>query len=114
MHGWLASPHGDSIRAAHFRRRLGGRGSSGAAAAEDEAEAAAAADVRAAVGREGGLLDAVCELALASPRAPAGGGATWAEYNLPEDCQRSAMGVLTTLVARHPGNQVWRKRFAPC
>lgn len=73
------------------------------AAGEDEV---AAYGVRAAVGDEGGLLQAVCELALASTRAPAGGGATWAEYGLPEDCQRSALGILTSLVSRHPGNQV--------
>lgn len=76
------------------------------AASEDRATVAAADDVRAAVGREGGLLEAVCELALASPFAPAGGGPTWVEYGLPEDCQRSAMEVLTALVAGQPGNQV--------
>ncbi|CAM9627731.1 unnamed protein product [Pylaiella littoralis] len=75
------------------------------AASEDRATVAAADDVRAAVGREGGLLEAVCELALASPFAPAGGGPTWMEYGLPEDCQRSAMEVLTALVAGQPGNQ---------
>ena len=76
---------------------------SGAASGEDEA---AADGIRAAVGGEEGLLQAVCELALASARAPAGGGATWAEYGLPEDCQRSALEILTGLVSRHPGNQV--------
>ncbi|CAN0006849.1 unnamed protein product, partial [Ectocarpus fasciculatus] len=70
------------------------------------ASAAAAGDeVLSAVGREEGLLEAVCELALASPLAPAGGGPTWSEYGLPADCQRSAMEVLAVLVARHPANQ---------
>lgn len=76
------------------------------AAYEDRAAAAAADDVRAAVGREGGLLEAVCELALASPHAPAGGGPTWVEYGLPEGLQRAAMGALTALIAGQPGNQV--------
>eukprot|EP00752_Nemacystus_decipiens_P003235 g2993.t1 len=81
--------------------------SSGAVgAAEDDGEADG---MRAAVGR--GLLQAVCELALASTRAPAGGGATWAEYGLPGDCQRSALGILTGLVSRHPANQA---SFAQC
>ncbi|CBN79237.1 expressed unknown protein [Ectocarpus siliculosus] len=68
--------------------------------------AAAGDEVLSAVGREEGLLEAVCELALASPLAPAGGGPTWSEYGLPADCQRSAMEVLAVLVARHPANQV--------
>ncbi|CAN0117924.1 unnamed protein product [Ectocarpus sp. 8 AP-2014] len=67
--------------------------------------AAAGDEVLSAVGREEGLLEAVCELALASPLAPAGGWPTWSEYGLPADCQRSAMEVLAVLVARHPANQ---------
>lgn len=63
-------------------------------------------DVKGAAGNEGGLLEAVCELALATPRAPAGGGPTWAEYGLSADCQQSAMGVLSELIKGHPGNQV--------
>ncbi|CAM9266475.1 unnamed protein product, partial [Hapterophycus canaliculatus] len=69
--------------------------------------AAAAREARSAVGRERGLFAAVCELALASFRAPAGGGPTWADYGLPEDCQRSAMEVLATLIEKHPENQAF-------
>lgn len=73
--------------------------------------AAAGEEVLSAVGREQGLLEAVCDLALASPLAPAGGGPTWSEYGLPADCQRSAMEVLAVLVARHSANQVRRQRW---
>ncbi|CAM9118941.1 unnamed protein product [Scytosiphon promiscuus] len=78
-----------------------------AAAAAATATVVAGDEVRSAIGRERGLLAAVCELALASPRAPAGGGPTWADYGLPEDCQRSAMEVLATLIAKHPENQAF-------
>lgn len=63
-------------------------------------------DARGAVGRADGLLNAICELALASPRAPAGGGPTWAAYGLQLECQRAATAVLAALVAGHGENQV--------
>lgn len=69
-------------------------------------DVAADNDLRDAIGRDGALLEAVCELALASSRAPVGGGPTWADYGLPVDCQRMAMRVLAALIARHPQNQV--------
>lgn len=84
-------------------------GLSAAVGATASTAAAAGDEVLSAVGREEGLLEAVCELALASPLAPAGGGPTWSEYGLPADCQRSAMEVLAVLVARHPANQVCTK-----
>lgn len=63
-------------------------------------------NIRGLVGREPGLMEAVCELALASSRAPAAGGPTWAEYGVPEDCQRLAADVLRAMISSHPDNQV--------
>lgn len=63
-------------------------------------------NIRGMVGREPGLMEAVCELALASSRAPAAGGPTWAEYGVPEDCQRLAADVLASMISSHSDNQV--------
>lgn len=87
----------------------GGVATGGDDSGDGQASAAAASagdGVRGAVVREAGLLEAVCELALASPCAPAGGGPTWTEYGLPQDCHRSALVVLSALIVGHPENQV--------
>ena len=66
----------------------------------------AADSIRGSVGMEGGLMEAVCELALASSRAPATGGPTWAEYGVTEGCQRLATNVLAAMISSHSDNQV--------